>query len=229
MSQDTLDKLDNPVWNALNTSHSQYAVGQPHVKCYQSSILAFVGYEQGISVDLSSVDDLVKKEQVFFMVGDLPVLPPHWKVVKELPCLQMVLQLPVKFEDQGVIVSELRAEHSAAMFDLVNRVQPGLYQPDTRFLGNYYGVWQDDKLVAIAGERMRVDNMVELSAICTDPAYTGRKYAQHLIAHLCSTNSEKGNIPFLHVLQSNERAIKVYDYMGFTTRRMINFHAMIRS
>jgi len=36
-------------------------------------------------------------------------------------------------------------------------------------------------------------------------------------------NLEAGNIPFLHTGTNNERAIKIYELLGYTTRRIIDF------
>jgi GNAT superfamily N-acetyltransferase len=208
--------LDNPAWYALNGRQKQYAAGTENIKCFQQNILPFAAY--GTPEMINAIDPYL--EDVFYFIGTLPPLPSNWIVLKELPCVQMILQSPI--EATGT-VSLLDASHSTAMLDLINKVQPGFYKKDTRLLGDYYGVWQDDKLVAIAGERIQLEHFTELSAICTDPDYTGRKYAQHLITHLCNTNLNKGNIPFLHVLQSNDRAIRLYEYMGFTPRRLISF------
>ena len=208
--------LDNPAWYALNSLQKQYAVGTAHIKCFQQNILPFAAY--GTPEDISAIDPYL--EDAFYFIGDLPPLPSNWVLLKELPCVQMILQSPIA---ATAVVSPLNASHSKAMLDLINKVQPGFYKADTLLLGDYYGVWQDDKLVAVGGERIQLESFTELSSIVTHPDYTGRKYAQHLITHLCNTNLSKGNIPFLHVLQSNDRAIRLYEYMGFTQRRLISF------
>jgi predicted GNAT family acetyltransferase len=115
------------------------------------------------------------------------------------------------------------------MFTLINKVQPGYYEKDTHLLGNYFGIRQEGVLVAIAGERMRPEGLTEVSAICTDPAYTGRGYARQLTAHVCRRNLEQGLTPYLHVLQSNQRAIGIYESLGFKARRMISFWKLKKS
>lgn len=218
------DHLDNPVWYALNGRQQQYAIGTENVKRYQPNILPLIGYET--SEGIEAIDPYLT--DVFYIVsGPLPPLPSHWVVQKELPCIQMILQTPVTVP--AATVSRLDVSHSQAMLDLINKVQPGFYKLDTYQLGEYYGVWQEDKLVAIGGERIQLDHFTEISSICTDPDYTGRKYAQHLITHICNTNLSKGNIPFLHVLQSNDRAVRLYEYMGFTQRRLISFWQLKKS
>lgn len=208
------DHLDNPVWYALTTQQQQFAIGTADVKRYQPNILPFVAFKTPASTNT------LELEGSFYIVGALPPLPADWTIIRELTCVQMVLQTPV---EAIANVSALNASHSKAMLDLINKVQPGFYLEDTRLAGDYYGIWQDDKLVSVGGERLRLNNFTEVSAIVTDPAYTGRKYAQQLITHICNTNLSKGNIPFLHVLHSNERAIRLYKFLGFTERRLISF------
>jgi ribosomal protein S18 acetylase RimI-like enzyme len=223
MSHDPFTKLDNPAWWALTGLQREFAVGAGHIKRYRHGILPFAAYEDGASEPIKALDDWLEPGEIFYLIGELPPLPSHWTMIKELPCVQMVIRKVVVNTEEHVAISKLSDSDSADMFQLINNVQPGYYEPGTHQLGNYCGIWQQDKLVAIAGERMRLEQLTEISAICTDPAYTGRKYAQHLIVHLCQANLEQGNIPFLHVLQTNERAIRLYEYLGFTQRRVISF------
>ncbi|AXY73958.1 GNAT family N-acetyltransferase [Paraflavitalea soli] len=223
MSHDPFASLDNPAWWALNGVQQGFSTGTPAVKRYQRGILPFAAYQYGTTENITALDDWLEPGEVFFLIGELPALPAHWTLLNELPCAQMVNQSRVTAPEGEVTIAHLNATHKMDMYDLIQQVQPGYYEPGTHQLGNYYGIWQEEKLVAIAGERMRLEELTEISAICTHPAYTGRKYAQHLIAHLCNTNLDKGIIPFLHVLETNARAIGLYEYMGFTKRRTISF------
>lgn len=223
MGHDPFAKLDNPAWWALNGVQQPFATGASSVKRYQRGILPFAAYDHSAPESIIELDNWLQPGESFFFIGALPSLPSHWTVLNELPCAQMILQSEITQQEDAVTVSALDASHKTDMFNLINLVQPGYYEPDTYQLGNYYGIWQQGQLVAIAGERMRMEELAEISAICTHPDHTGRKYAQHLITHLCNTNLNEGNIPFLHVLQTNQRAISLYEYLGFTTRRMISF------
>jgi GNAT superfamily N-acetyltransferase len=120
-------------------------------------------------------------------------------------------------------IETLGANNATEMFDLINSIQPGYYNINTRQLGNYYGIHHQKKLVAMAGERIQFPGFSELSAICTDPSYTGRGYAQQLITHICRKQIAANITPFLHVALSNQRAIKLYEHMGFRHRREISF------
>ena len=65
---------------------------------------------------------------------------------------------------------------------------------------------------------MRLAGYVELSAICTDPAYLGRGYARRLVALLTNDILNRGDVPFLHVSHRNARAKALYEYLGFRWR-----------
>lgn len=215
-----LDKLDNPAWWALNGPQQIFAHAGAHVSRYRRGILPFAAIENS-GADLRELDQYLNPGEIFFLIGKLLALPGGWTLEKELPCSQMICRRSEHAASSNI--SPLNATHRSAMFELINKVQPGYYEPDTHQLGDYVGVWENDQLVAVAGERMRLENLTEISAICTDPGYTGRGYAQLLIAHLCKKNIDNGITPFLHVLTSNERAVRLYEYMGFSTRRIISF------
>jgi ribosomal protein S18 acetylase RimI-like enzyme len=222
-------QLDNPAWWALTGTQQQFATGLQPVKRYQRGILPFAAIETATTENLVALSGLFEPGEIFYLIGELPPLPAGMQLLKELPCVQMVLQQPITLPGNTISITSLNASHSDDMLNLINKVQPGYYEKDTWRLGNYAGIWQHEQLVAIAGERMRLEQLTEISAICTDPAYTGRQYAQYLIAHLCNTNLQTGHIPFLHVLHTNERAIRLYEYLGFTTRRMISFWQMVKN
>ncbi|WP_207512902.1 GNAT family N-acetyltransferase [Longitalea luteola] len=221
-----MDKLDNPAWWALTGTQQSFAAGDTSAKRYQRGILPFTAVEEATTENLLALSELLEPGETFFLIGELPHLPAGFQLLKELPCAQMILQRPVPAIQRNVTVAKLTEFNKTEMFNLINKVQPGYYEPETSQLGNYFGIRQNDQLVAIAGERMRLERLTEISAICTDPAYTGRGYAQQLIVQLCHTNLEQGNTPFLHVLQTNERAIRLYEYLGFVTRRVISFWQM---
>ncbi|WP_212004451.1 GNAT family N-acetyltransferase [Chitinophaga sp. HK235] len=221
--------LDNPAWSALTTTQAPLSMGTERVKRYRKEILSFIACEDAKQSALEELQPWINEGESFYLIGELPVLSADWQIVNELPCAQMVLRsqvvLPVK---EPATITMLTADDATAMYDLVNKVQPGYYNPGTRLLGTYYGIWQEGRLVAMAGERMRMSGFTELSAIVTDPAYTGRGYAQQLITRLCHQHAEEGVTSMLHVSVANERAIRLYEHMGFVTRRTIVFRKITR-
>jgi len=66
-----------------------------------------------------------------------------------------------------------------------------------------------------------MDGLTEISAVVTHPDWLGLKFAQQLVTHLNHKNIEQGIIPFLHTGSGNERAIAIYELLGYTKRRII--------
>ena len=214
--------LDNPAWAALSTVHSSFARGTREAKRYQPGVLPFVGLMP--SCPAADLDPFLAAGESFYIIGALPQLPAHWTLEHELPCEQLIAPedpdvLP-PIEEEIVPLGETDKEE---MFGLIDSVQPGYYLPDTRLLGDYFGIRQEGRLVAMAGERMRITGLSEISAVCTLPSYTGRGYAQQLMAHLCRRQRATGITPFLHVAKANQRALRLYAFLGFHPRRDISF------
>ena len=95
-------------------------------------------------------------------------------------------------------------------------------------MGRYLGIYVGGSLAAMAGERMRPDGHQEISAVCTNPSYTGRGYAQRLVAALNNDILDRGAQPFLHVSHENVRAKALYEHMGFRRRTDIPLRALRR-
>ena len=104
------------------------------------------------------------------------------------------------------------------MLDLVALAQPGPFLPRTIEMGNYYGIRQDGKLVAMAGERLHLTGFCEISAVCTHPNFRGRGYAAALTTQVAQGISERGELPFLHVAPDNHPAMRLYQKLGFQLR-----------
>ena len=79
------------------------------------------------------------------------------------------------------------------------------------------------------GERLGTNGLVEMSAICTHPDYTGRGYARRLTAWLTNDTLAQGRTPFLHVSHANTRAKALYETMGYQLRTDIGFWALQRA
>ncbi len=220
---DIFKKLDNPAWYALAETHQSFAAGSNGLKRYQKDVVSFVAYDHTKENALSELDGLTDVNERFFIIGNLPPLPPNYNIETRLSCVQMLcftLTNPPAFD---AIIEKLGHNEEQQMLALINLVQPGYFLPGTRMMGDYYGIRQNGELVAVTGERMRMEGLTEISAVVTHPDFTGRRYAQQLVAHAAIKNIEAGIIPFLHVAESNERAIGLYKRLGFTRRRIIDF------
>jgi ribosomal protein S18 acetylase RimI-like enzyme len=211
--------LDNPVWQALRQDHFLLGTGDGMVRRYLPDILPFAGLNDHRTSRLNALNGLLQPKERFFVFGDMDQKPDNWNLIKKLACLQMILRQPDVFFKTEYPPEKLNASHQQTLFGFINKIQPGYFRKESTRLGNYFGIFNNGQMISAGGERMRMHGFTEISAICTDPDFTGRGYAQSIIAHLCNENLKIGNIPFLHVLQSNSRAIQLYERMGFYIRR----------
>lgn len=215
------NKLDNPVWHSLSETHRQFALEYDNIKFYHPDYCPFGGFREGENI-LSSTKNYSGLSDSFFVVGQRPRLPEKLVMKNNLVCLQMILSENITKIQKDEII-RLNEEHREILFELVNMVQPGYFRKKTFMMGDYFGIFKNDKLVAVTGERMKMDGFTEVSAIVTHPDHTGKGYAKQLIAHCVNNIFSQNKIPYLHVVETNIAAIGLYKKLGFKTRRKISF------
>lgn len=213
-------KLDNPAWHALTERHASFAQGTNELKRYDPAIVLFAGFGRAKENISEQFDEVFASGDSFFLFDDYPALPLNYIVETVVQCLQMVCETPVAINITENLVL-LDASNHDEMYSLVTQVFPGYYLPGTALMGDYFGIFKEGKLVAMAGERLCMDGFIEISAVVTHPDHAGRKYAQQLVSQLNDKNLQDDNIPFLHTGSNNERAINIYELLGYKKRRII--------
>ncbi|MEP7244614.1 MAG: GNAT family N-acetyltransferase [Gammaproteobacteria bacterium] len=213
--------LDNPVWSALRTHHSRFALTHGAVARYPADMAPFVAVGSAQPGPEEPLERSVGAGDSVYFVGVVPELGAAWQVSFLGLMPQMICQSPVVVRPGPELLVLTEARHRADMMALTGLVFPGFFRSRTPEMGRYLGIYVDDKLVAMAGERMRFDRYREISAVCTHPGFLGRGYAQRLIAQLTNDNLEQGITPMLHVNRDNVRAISVYERLGYTHRAQI--------
>ncbi len=219
---DQFYKLDNPAWYALHETHTNFCIGIDGLKGYQKNIVAFAAWDTSNTEGLNRLDELIELNESFFIIGEMAPLPSNYLIERTITCLQMICTSEITINNSAAIV-QLGEAAANEMTALTKLVMPGYYKHDTRLMGDYYGIMDNQQLVAMAGERICLNGLTEVSAVVTHPAFTGRKFAQQLVAKVVNKNLAAGIIPFLHTGHTNERAIRMYEYLGFEKRRFISF------
>jgi ribosomal protein S18 acetylase RimI-like enzyme len=214
----SINVLDNPVWHALEGPHRSFAFGRGLARHYPRDIAPFSAIAEPIAgayADLGAGLPAGTEARLFRPCAE--PLPDGWEEVQRFPMLQMVAARPPDVAASPAI--ELSQVDAPDMIDLVAVAQPGPFGQRTLLLGRYLGIRDGDRLVAMAGERLRLAGYVELSAICVHPEARGRGYAVTLTQALMQRALVEGEVPFLHVRPDNTAAIGLYQRLGFETRR----------
>jgi len=212
--------LDNPVWNALSSGNKNVAEGNERVKCFPASIAPFTGLKETDQNGFKALYELMPAGRTIALVspGDIAI-PDQWKVKHQIKVFQMLYENnypPVTAQHEMI---PLQAKHIPQMLALTKRTNPGPFHERTIELGNYFGIFNKEQLVAMAGQRMHAGPYLEISAVCTLPGYHGNGYATSLMKHMTGIIKAQSRTPFLHVITENEKAIRLYASLGFVTRR----------
>ena len=213
------EPLDNPIWSCLTTRHAYLASGGARARRYPASISpigALSGDGSDHAADLESVVDAGDDFAVF--APSVPALPSNWETLFASRLLQMVRADRSLLPEGDVDMVCLGAKDVPDMLALVEVTKPGPFRLRTVELGNYIGLRQGGRLVAMAGERLWVGEFREVSAICSHPDVQGRGYARMLMGRVINRMLRAGETPFLHVEWTNKRAIDLYRALGFATR-----------
>jgi ribosomal protein S18 acetylase RimI-like enzyme len=167
--------------------------------------------------DLESAHTQGLGDQAYF-VGVVPAaLPRPWRVAASSYILQLfpTVEIAPHGEDAGMVLGE--ADQNA-MWQLTRVAFPDFFRERTRELGLYLGVYEGQRLVAMAGERLALPGLQEISGVCTHPDFAGRGYARRLTRALLSLHRRRGVQSFLHVSEGNAVARRLYESMGFVMR-----------
>ena len=213
--------LDNPIWHALTGPHRGFALGAGLARQYPRDMAPFAAVERASATAYAdlAVDLPPDTEARLFRTTDEP-LPEGWSRIDAFPMLQMVARHAAMEATDPVQLSTLAPSDAEAMINLVDAAKPGPFGRRTPEMGRYVGVWEDSRLLAMAGERIRVPGYVELSGIATHPDARGRGLASRLTRELMRMALDHGETPFLHVRVGNP-AIALYERLGFEVRREI--------
>lgn len=211
--------LDDPIWNSLVTDHSQFSIGGDLAKRYPAEIGPFVSVREMSREAFDEVGRLLRPGERLYLVGREEPFPTDLKVEHREPITQMVATGRVPIKNVGKEPSVLTEADIPEMLELIELTFPGYFRAETRKLGTYIGIHDNDKLVAMAGERMSMTGFREVSAVCTHPDYRGRGYANYLMAVLMDKMYDESITPFLHVDIDNAKAKRVYERLGFRERR----------
>lgn len=224
----TSHPLDNPVWASLASHHVALAAAADGAARYEADVAPFVGVAAADDRATAAVETLVAPGELAIFVGTAPPLSDAWRVEHDGPIAQMIRRTRLDVPDGPATIELTREKHVADMLALTALVYPHYFRPRTIAMGRYVGIYDGDRLAAMAGERMHLEGHREISAVCTHPAFLGRGYARRLIALLVNDILDRGELPFLHFAHENVRAKALYERLGFEFRADVRLHVVTR-
>ena len=214
-----LNFLDNIVWHSLNGLQAKYAAGSDDARRYARGFSPIVGFANQNSPNLDALRPHCDVGEHFYSDGWSGHVPSTWHLDAETTMYKMVWAAPMPPKDEAHDAQRLQSEHTEQALALAQLTRPGPFGPRTPELGDYYGYFDNGRLVAMAGERMAAQTLREISGVCTHPEHRGRGHARKLMLKLVRRQLARGETPFLHVMRDNTKARELYERMGFRVYR----------
>lgn len=217
------DILDNPVWHALHGPLERFAECSPdgRARRFESDVSFFAAVDRVDEQGWAALAELVGTAGLAVLFRDeVPAAPEGWTEQFRIPCYQMISRdLP---DAPRLDVRSLRAADAGEVMALIELTEPGPFLPRTLELGRYVGVHRGGRLIAMAGERFRMPGWCEISAVCAHPDARRQGLGAGLTLLLAAQIRAEGNEALLHVMDTNESAIRLYQKLGFEIRRKID-------
>ncbi|MBW4709025.1 GNAT family N-acetyltransferase [Roseobacter sp. YSTF-M11] len=224
------EPLDRPVWAALKTRHTGFAETDGPACAYSEDVAPFGAVDPTAPETQSCLERLTRRRMngIVFMQSDVVQVPAGLACTREAAGVQMILAQPVAAGEAGMI-SRLTPGDVAEMLGLVARAEPGPFAARTHLLGAYWGIRRGGRLVAMAGERLRLPGYCEISAVCVHPAYQGQGFARRLVMHVARGIVARGETPILHTYADNHAAIALYHHLGFRVSRQMHIVTLVHA
>lgn len=217
--------LDRPVWNALTTVQAGLAVAagvavriDPDYGPFAAARDAGGEAQAALVATLKGPDDRIGVVERAAWPA-----PQGTRVLGGGDLLQMVFEgtAPKEADDPRI---ELLGEGDALeMAALAHATEPGPWGSKTHRYGAYHGIRIGGRVASMAGERMRLPGLAELSGVSTWPEFRGQGLAAALVRRVVRGFLERGDTPFLHCYAANVGAVALYEKLGFRVRAGMTF------
>lgn len=228
LSHRDLAALDRPIWSALTSQHAPLALGDQLARRYPPVIAPFAAVADFSPQAVAALRDLAATG-AFALLSAEPLAPLDGLDVALTARVRQMVLLGDVCAAPEVALETLGPADVPEMLALTALTKPGPFAAETYRLGRYIGIRDGGGLVAMAGERMRMDGFTEISAVCVHPDARGKGYAQALMKIMMNLIADRGDIPILHVLDGNNGAIALYERLGFATRTVFQMTVMKRA
>ena len=221
----TAHPLDRPVWSMLTGRQAHLAEGDARAVRIDRGYGVFgVAADTGAEAQAALAALIPPGEDLWIVEGERWPVPAGAREVKRAVLTQMVAAgAPPSARDGEPAIVALGEADAGEMAALAEHAKPGPWGPKTHLYGPFFGIRDDTgRLLAMAGQRILLPGMAEVSGVSTWEDCRGRGYARTLIGHVMRDMVARGEQPFLHSYADNAGAIALYESLGFRIRRAVH-------
>lgn len=227
--------VTNLIWHCFTGPQMAFTCGTATARRFAPGLPAILGFAAPSEPEFDGIAPFCAEGESFYCADWTGPVPVGWRLEEEDFMLQMVwagasrppfgqafLDAPAALEPQ-----RLTPAHVPEMTALAELTHPGPFGPRNIELGEYFGYFENGRLIAMIGERLYAPPHREISAVCTHPDFQGKGYARRLLAHLLRRQLARGEQPFLHVMRDNP-ARQLYARCGFVVARGVPVRILVR-
>lgn len=220
--------LDRPIWTTLVSRHAALAEGGALAKRYPADMSAFAATGDETRESIAALGELAEPGGTLLLVQKDPLaFPDGFEPATQATLVQMVADAPVAFADDARI-RPLGPPDAADMLELATLTKPGPFSLRAQDFGPFWGIRENGRLIAMAGQRLGPNGLRELSGVCTHPDVQGRGLGRLMSLYGTRKIQEAGESAFLHAYATNTPAIRLYESIGFRLRETMNMAAIRR-
>jgi len=226
----TAHPLDRPVWSMLTGRQAHLAEGRlPAFRIDRGYGVFGVAADTGAEAQAALAALIPDDGELWIVEGEPWPVPPGAREVKRAVLAQMVAEgpPPARREGEPAMIA-LGDADAAEMAALADHAKPGPWGPKTHLYGPFFGIREGGRLLAMAGQRMLMPGMAEVSGVATWEDCRCRGLARALIGHVMREMAARGETPFLHSYADNAGAIGLYESLGFRIRRQVHVLVIAR-
>ncbi len=222
--------LDRPIWSMLTGRQVHLAEGDARAVRIDRGYGVFgVAADTGAEAQAALAALVPGDGEIWIVEGEPWVVPPGTREVKRAVLAQMVAEgPPPALRDGEPAILALGDEDAPEMAALADHARPGPWGPKTHRYGPFFGIRENGRLLAMAGQRILVPGMAEISGVATWEDCRSRGLARALIGHVMRAMVARGETPFLHSYADNAGAISLYESLGFRIRREVHVLAIAK-
>jgi ribosomal protein S18 acetylase RimI-like enzyme len=217
--------LDNAVWTALTTKQAQHVQSSALARRFPPEMTLLGALAANTAMAFDSLAQLIQRDAVTLYFTSPPQIPTGWEIVRAVELHQMVQETeapPSASNDAAPDVIELTPADVPEMSVLYTATRPGrTLCSRIQKLGQFLGIREDGKLVAMGGLRLHLPGYREITTVATLPSHEGRGYATAIVRALIERIRSRGDRPFLTVRSDNTRAVDIYHRLGFKERTLL--------